>query len=217
MNMLLAGLLLFLLSALSSDGARAGVLVAPGLKWSVFSFEPEEQEDTPNYQGITGELKFGYSFRQIFDLAALANYTAGNPGMVKVPDDNANFVFYGGELAARIHKAVYFAIRGGSASYQLLKLGGHADEVLGHWAGPGFGFSLGAFTFFERSKTSGLQVSLDMMQTTARKLNAVEGETSERRLQQFSIGFTYVFNGYHNAAIENSPLSSYLNTFIFWE
>jgi hypothetical protein len=199
------------------NAAFAGVLFAPALKWSIFSFEPVAAEDTPNYQGMTGEVKGGYSFRQIFDIVGFVNYTAGNPGIFSVPADNANFVFYGGEIAARIAQSVYFALRGGTASYQLLKLGVHDREVPGEWTGPGFGFSLGGISAFGNSKRSSLQVSFDFLQAQVTELHAVSDEGTTRKIDEFSICMTYVLNGYHNAAIEGSFFSSYLNSLIFWE
>ena len=211
------GTYLLLLHVLLASSAYAGVLIAPSVKWSIFAFEPEDTENTPNYEGITGELKAGYSFRQVFDLAGLVNYSAGNPGMFSIPAENANLVFYGGEIGARIYQAVYFAIRGGKSSYQLLKPGTHDSEIAGEWTGPGMGFSLGAISPLERNKRSSLQLSFDFLQTSVTKLHAAAGEATARKIDQFSISATYVFNGYHNAAIENSFFSSYLNSFIFWE
>jgi hypothetical protein len=211
------GLILFFASLTLPRVSYGGVLFNPGIKWSIFSFEPTGTEDTPNYQGVTGELKAGYSFRQVFDIAALGNYTAGNPGMVKLPEENANVTFYGGEIAARIYQTVYFGVRGGKASYQLLTRGMDDNEIRGKWEGPGFGFSLGAISPTERSKRTGMQFSFDFLQARVEEANP-EGEAGEpRTIDQFSISITYVYNGYHNAAIENSFFSNYLDSLIFWE
>jgi len=213
MNFAVQSLILLLACMSATEKVQAGILLSSGAKWSVFSLEPEKEEPTPNYQGMTGELKFGYSFRQIFDLAANVQYTPGHVGMVKVPGEGANLIFYGGEIAARIRESVYFAFRGGTGSYQLL-MRTLDDEVGGRWKGPAGGISIGGIVPF--GKTDFFQISFDFLQMITSKQDA-EGESGKRRVDQFSIGVSYIFNGRHNSAIENSFFSHYLNSFLFWE
>lgn len=197
-----------------SQKSLAGFMVAPSVKWSVFSLEPEAEEKTPNYQGVAPALSFGYSFFQMLDLTAFAQYTPGNLNLVKIPGEAATLLYYGGEIAARIQKSVYFAVRGGGVSYQLLtkKLD---YETEGVWEGPAGGLSLGAISMID--KNNYLQVSLDFMHAVFQKVNREEDEENpKRRMDQFSISFTYVFNDYKRT-LTNNFFGNYLNSFIFWE
>ncbi|MEZ4743689.1 MAG: hypothetical protein R3B45_14805 [Bdellovibrionota bacterium] len=198
--------------------AMAGFLVGGGPTWNVFSMQPEDDEATPNYQGIGGQFKLGYSFQQIFDISAHVQYSPGNVGMVKLEGEGANLAFYGGEVAARILGSVYFALRGGKAYYQLLKKT-REDEITGAWQGPAGGFSLGGIV--PLNKYNFIQISCDFLHLVASReggnANELDEESGKRRVDQFSIAINYIYNGYKNSVIENSFFSQYLNSILFWE
>jgi len=194
--------------------AKAGLLFSVGPKWSVFSLEPLDEEATPNYQGVSGEMTVGYSFKQIFDMAGHFEYTPGTVGMVQVPGEGANLMFYGGQIAARIHNSVFFALRGGTGSYHLLSRTTD-EEVSGDWSGPSGGFSIGGM--LAGSKSSFIQVTFDFLHMILTQQDSISDVSGKRRVDQFSIGVNYTFNGRKSSMVENSFFSHYLNSFLFWE
>ncbi len=178
---------------LASAPLQAGVLLSPAARWQSIAFRPIDAETTPNYYGYGGSITAGYSFGQDFDLAGYFAYTPATREEAQFGKEDALLMSYGIELALRFNNSVYFALRGGEATYRLL---GPAleGEVAGRWAGPVFGVSLGAIQPF--NKQNFLQASLDLAYATMARADA--DSDADRKLDAFSVTLAYVFNAKDN-------------------
>ncbi len=207
---------MLVVSSLVSSQAYAGLLVNPGLAWSIYSFEARQGEDTPNYSGYSPSAVLGYSFGQLLDLGLDLSYTGGSLGKAEFGGERTTLLAYGGVVAARIAESVYLGVTGGHGIYHHLEeMKADELEVKGKWQGPTIGFRLGAF--FPSSKTNATQFTFGFLHAIVSPHSSSDGNISEkRRLDQFSIGLSYVFNGYENAMIDNSLFGQYFKSLAIW-
>jgi len=204
--------LVILAITLGAAPLQAGWLVTTALHWKTFSFAPVEEEATPNYYGYGGQLNFGYSFNQVFDLAVFGNYTPGQLKNPEIGQEDASLMGYGGELGLRLFKAIYFAGRGGSYKYNLIHQ--HKDEeVDGRWQGTGGELAIGAIFSMHKSKTSYWQVSLDYGKFIMQ--NADDPETGARKIDAISVNFGYVFNSFNAISATDGIFRDFLNSLGF--
>lgn len=185
--------MLLLLAALFSLESFAGPLASVSLSWNSFSFAPKEEEATPNYYAYGPGLKLGYSFGQVFDVVAYGSYLPAKRRRAAFGKEDVNLFGYGGELAFRFDKAVYFNVHGGPYKYQLIHRT-RDDELSGEWAGIGGGLGLGAI--FPVNKSNFWQVSLEFTHIGVTLKDEIEAyETNEKRtMDVFTVALAYVFN-----------------------
>jgi hypothetical protein len=182
----------------------AGLLVAPHASWSSYAFRPLDEEPTPNYYGYGGGLQVGYSAIQMVDFAAFVDYTPGNIDAADPFDSNSELVQYGGAFGLRIYKALYIGFHGGIADYRL-PVRARPEEVGGEWSGSAFGFKLGGL--IPMTSTLSWQIALGM--TTATVAHTNDSTLPERKIDHFSLSFTFVYNsedslGFVDAIFSNS-------------
>lgn len=194
----------------------AGLLIAPGMRAGVMSFEDKDGEPTPNYYGIGGALSVGYSVGQKLDLALFGQYSPGKQKRPVVNEEDATLFAYGGEIGGRFSDRVYFAVRGGSATYNLLAPP-RENEINGKWSGPAFGFSVGAYFVTDREGSSSWQATLDVLHAIITPSDPVAdayGDDS-RRITCFSFSLTYVLNKQADTVIENLLFKGFLESAFF--
>lgn len=201
-----------LLAISVATSARAGVYLAPSVKWASFAARSVEGESTPNYYGYGGALSLGYSLKQVVDLGAYGTYIPGKRKQAEFGADDATLVSYGGELAFRFGQTVYFGLRGGPSSYHLLART-DTSELGGLWTGSSAGFSIGAVA--KLSKQSFFQTTLDVMQHVLTADDEANG-TGERRFDSFGISLTYMFNSFDSSAIEDTIFKDFLDSAVFF-
>jgi hypothetical protein len=180
-------------------------MIAPSLKWNVFSFRPVEVENTPNYAGAGFGLGLGYSARQIFDFGAFAQYLPGKYN-TNAQSDEATLIIYGGEVAFRITSSVVIGFRAGTADYNLVN-GSSEDDVKGRHSGPMGGLSIGAMQVVK--KRHFFQTSLEFNHAVVEK---EDDSIGKRRIDAISVGVTYVYNGHKSRFVENSLFNSMMDS-----
>lgn len=189
-RMLKNSLIFFLLLGPSST-SFAGLLLAPNISWSSYSFRPLAEEDTPNYYGYGFGLTAGYSVAQVIDVAAFYQYHPGNLKHADPSDSNSELKIFGGLAGLRLYKTIYFALSVGSTDYRLPVIA-KSSEVQGNWNGLGFGFSLGGI--MEISDNFAWQIA---MNATTINMTDISGQVSgERTLDLFSLSISLVYNSY---------------------
>ena len=199
----------FVLLGLSREG-RAGVLVAPGLIASSWSFDPEASEPTPNYAGVGLNLSLGWSFEQVFDAAVWMRHQPGFRGApALLGAEDAALQGLGIELALRLSKGLYLGVRTGTGFYEHLSVATE-DEVPGSWSGPLVGVSLGAL--FPTDRQTSWQVAFDLMQLIASQDSGPPAAAHVRRITSAGLCVTWVFNGWSSAALENNFFRSFLKS-----
>ena len=185
--------------------AQGGILLAPGVSWNNFVFEPVAHENTPNYYGYGGHLSLGYSVMQVLDFAAYGEYVPGQLNAAELGKEGARIYSYGGELAFRIGQALYIGGRGGSAGYSLIQRT-YPEEVGGRWTGVGGGVSLGLI--IPTSRMNMWQATLDFGQMTVRP---VETPTDPaRRISHISLKLAFVYNSLHISRLDNAIYNNLL-------
>jgi len=200
----------------AASTAYGGFLLAPGLRSGVMSFDDKDSEPTPNYYGFGGALSVGYSAGQKFDMALFGQYSPGKQKRPVANAEDASLFAYGGEIAARINDRVYFGVRGGTATYNLLAPP-QENEINGKWTGPAFGFSIGAFASQDRDGMHAWQVTLDALHAIVSPVDEVAKfyEDDKRRITCFSLSLTFVFNRRADNVIENRLFKSFLESSFF--
>lgn len=190
------------------------MLFTPAVGWSTFSFEAENEEVTPNYQGLTLDVTYGYSFDQKIDLAAYVSYISANTGVFKVNGETAALSHYGAKFGIRVQKAVYIGIYGGGSMYQLYTAKEEVEHK-GTWEGVNGGLEIGAI--LPKRKTKAYQVSFKIDESILSKLNREDGEEKVlKRLDTFTLTLAYVMNG-KKSSIDDSFLGHYLKSLSFWD
>lgn len=192
-----------------SSSTFGGILVAPGIFWGAFSFEPKKNESTPNFYGYGLKLNAGYSFSQVFDLAVFGQYSIGKKGAATPLKQDAHIIGYGGELAVRLLDSVYLAARGGAATFK--RNNERRTSLPKTWGGNSLGVSIGGIIPVDRSHH--FQTSLDFAHYQGQNGEEVTGSGKEEaRLNQYSLTVSYVFNDCTNATIENTLFDSFLDS-----
>lgn len=176
--------------------AQAGWLAVVGTHWKTFSFEPKDDEKTPNYYGFGARLGLGYSFNQVFDVDLWGEYTPGRLKSAEIGIEDSVLGGYGGELAFRIQKTIFIGLRGGGFFYNLVSQKDE-NEIDGRWAGVGGILSIGAS--FANSKESFWQVTLDSSYISLSAEESTEGEEEDRVINAFSVSLAYAFNQYRTS------------------
>ena len=164
--------------------AEAGALVSPSVRWGAYAFRPLEQESTPNYFGVGGGIRAGYSIGQTVDFALFYDYIPGKLEHSGTPIEHTSALSFGGfEVGFRILESLFLAGRVGRMDFHLFDRT-DPNEIGGHWAGLGAGGSVGGIVKIDRSKF--WQVSLDANSGTS--LNDVDdgasGSSGERQIRQ---------------------------------
>lgn len=197
--------LFFVIFTIFSSQALGGWLLSGGLGWSLFSLRPIEFEKTPNYYGVGPRLALGYSFEQKFDIAGYISYTPGHTARATFGQEQASFVFLGGQLGLRIADQVFIAILGGQATYHLLKFTDYS--VPGRWEGQASGGSIGSLVEIDKERF--WQVSLEYLLAL---LSASHGrERENRKVDQISFSITYTFNGFISKSRKRSVFKGLFN------
>ena len=191
---------LFLTVAVPRDGL-GGWLLSPGAQVGVFSFQPEDEEPTPNYYAVGPRLSLGYSLAQRFDGALIATYSPGSKGAAVLGEEQASLVFSGFVLALRLEEALYLGIKGGEARYHLVRASGAPGEVEGAWIGPSGSVALGAI--FEVERDASWELCLEMQHAVLSQVKGgvVTGGGVKRRLNQVALSLTYSYNSFVNSGI----------------
>ena len=195
--------------------ANAGALVSPSVRWGAYAFRPVDQESTPNYFGVGGGLRVGYSIGQTVDLSLFYDYMPGKLEHSATPFEHTSALSFGGfELGLRILESLFLAGRVGRMDFHLFERT-DPNEVGGHWAGLGAGGSVGGIVKVGASRF--WQVSLDANSGTS--LNDVDesalgssGERKVRQMDNFCLSVAYVFNHFYNSSVDNSSVGSFLKS-----
>jgi hypothetical protein len=187
--------------------AQAGLMVVPSIKWATYSFEPVDDEITPNYFSYGLSLSAGFSIMQTADVAVFGNFFPGRLKSAMWMGREAEFVNYGVEIATRIEKTLYLAVRGGPSVFRLFSQRDANEVPEGSWDGTAIGISMGAI--FPISRSHFMQFSIDMMQSKVKHDTLLE----ERTIDMFSISASYVFNDFQKFFKGNKLLKSFLRNF----
>ncbi len=198
---------------LFTPGAQAGFLFQAGPTWRFFSFSPQAEEDTPNYEGYGLELATGYSFGRIFDVAFLAQYTPGDLGAASLSGEDASLVLLGGQVGATLWKQGYFGVYGGTGYYNAVTRSGHDEIVKGNFNGPAIGATVGAVLGQPKGKHESsvrIQVYTERAWVTGRQ--TADGEIEKRTISSFGVGFLWVYNSLGGSAWESTVMGSFLDS-----
>lgn len=208
--------LLIWVAITGTQSAQAGFLLAPGLRTGVMSFQDTDGEPTPNYYGFGGALSVGYSAGQKFDMTLFGHYAPGRQRRPVFNQEDASLFAYGAEVAGRFGERVYFGIRGGKASYNLLTPP-RDYEINGKWTGPAFGFSIGPLFTQGRNSETSWQATLDVLHAIVSPVDDIANEYggSKRRITCFSASLTWVLNKQASNVIENQLFKGFLDSAIF--
>ena len=202
---------IILLCAFSARPCDAGVLVSLGGSWNNFVFEPQTQEDTPNYYGYGGRCTFGYSVAKAWDIAFFGQYTPARLESASAMDADATLTQYGIETGLRISDVLYIGGRGGFWDYRLRKRK-LTEEVGGAWSGLGGQGAIGLL--LPVSKVAAWQATLDVGQATMYKTNktAAEANLGNRSLSHISVTVSFVYNSLSLSSLEDSLLNSFVKS-----
>ncbi len=192
--------------------AQGGFLFQGGPTWRFFSFHPQTDEDTPNYEGYGLELATGYSIGRALDLALLVQYTPGGLGVAKIAHEDASLVLLGSMVGVTLWKEGYVGVYGGTGYYKSVTQAGHDGIVKGNSNGPAVGVTvganLGAPKGSDESKVR-LQVYTERAWLSGRQTR--ESEIEKRTISSFGVGFLWVFNSLGGSAWESTIMKSFLN------
>lgn len=177
---------------LISFSANAAVLIEPSLRWSNFSFQPIDQEDTINYYGYGGEFGVGYSWSSVIDTTIVAQYQPGKRDTAGFLSPHAVTQFFGLNIGLRFATILVVGLRAGYQAYHLSDQK-FVTEIPGNWAGPAGGFSLGFVAAAD--KESFLQISIDVTEGVLK--NSQDTTLGNRRLDSFGVSATFVYNDPH--------------------
>ncbi len=192
--------------------AEAGFLIQGGPTWRFFSFSPQAEEDTPNYEGYGLELATGYSVDRVIDVTVLAQYTPGSLGVAKITDEDASLVVLGGMIGATILRQGYAGIYGGTGYYNGVSHSGHDGIVKGNFNGPAMGITVGANLGQPKGSDEvmvRLQVYTERAWMSGRQ--TAESEIEKRTISSFGVGFLWVFNSLGGGAWESRVMKSFLD------
>ncbi len=141
---------------------RSGLLLMGDLQFHASSFSPKNSGDTVNYYGIGPDLLLGYLFYKKVDAGVFFNDSSAAAASFEWNKKyrNVDFLSYGGHLGVHLSKDVFLALRGGMASYSLLKSFGKEYETPGKWVGPTGSIILGAS--YQMDKNCEFQVALEV-------------------------------------------------------
>ncbi len=193
-----------------SGESRAGLLISPGVMASSWSFDPEASEPTPNYAGLGFGLSLGWSFEQIFDVAAWARHQPGFRGTPELLGaEDAALQGFGVEFALRMAKGLYLGLRTGTGLYRHISLATDS-EVRGSWSGPIVGGSLGGI--FPTDRETSWQIALDLSHVIASQDAGPPADANVRRITSAGLSVSWVFNGWSSAATENNFFRSFLKS-----
>lgn len=183
--------------------AKAGWLVSAGPSANIFSLRSLSFEKTPNYYGLGFNLQAGFSFRQIIDVSTYSSYVPGTTGRAIIGEEEAQFMFYGGQIGIRIEEQAYFALLIGTPSYRLISFTDQA--VKGYWLGQGGGMRIG--TMYEIEKERSFQLSFDYIFADLLLQNTKIAPKPRRQMDLMSFSLNYTFNSF----IPKSRYRSILN------
>jgi fermentation-respiration switch protein FrsA (DUF1100 family) len=182
------------------------VFLLLGPNWNNFVFEPEEQEDTPNYYGYGARGSFGYSVYDTVDLGFYGHYSPGKLNSASLTQEDARLWHGGGELGVRIAKAVYVGVRGGPALYRLTRKT-EDTEVGGQWTGTMIQGSLGLI--LPVTKAASWQASFDAGQASV-SLSDGPDTSKPRTLTEISLTLGFVYNIHQTSAVETAIFNNWI-------
>lgn len=166
--------------------ARAGVVAGLGLHWQNFSFQPEQEEDTPNYYGYGAHGQFGYSIHNIVDLKLIGALTPSQVNEASAFDGDIDFSTYGGEIGVRAAGAAYIGFGYERVVYYTRSHHIHNDPV-GRWEGAGPSLSVAGFWPAMKKTYWELGLSLSSAELANNQI------TSKRQIDMISLNVTYLF------------------------
>ncbi len=201
--------LLSLLMALGAETARAGWYGEIAAGWYDSVFRPQAEEATQNYYGYGATLSGGYSPRQIFDLGLFASYHRGRDGDAKVGSGDLRLTYFGSEMGFRIAEALYLGFRGGPSQISIPE---PSTGLSQSWEGLSGSLRVGAVSKW--SKTSFIQTTFEFIHHVVS--NTKSPELGKRRLDSFSFGVSYLFNGDGRTTVENQIFDSFLDSINFF-
>ncbi len=191
--------LLLAASTLMSIPANSGTLMAPMLGYSIYSFDAQADEKTPNYHGYQAQLLVGYSFAQKIDLGLLGTYTPGHHGSARLTQEQAWLATYGLLAGLRLQELVGINLRLIQHDY-LLRQNHHETAVPGRWQGLGYG--LGISMIFKVTRSDYLQWEAVVTHASVQEQVGAGNTSASRAMSSFTMGLSYAFNDFHTLLTE---------------
>ncbi|WP_132320326.1 hypothetical protein [Pseudobacteriovorax antillogorgiicola] len=176
-----------------------GVLAGVGMHWRNLSFQPLEEEDTPNFFGYGLRLELGYSVWNHIDLKLLGCATPMNKGAAKLFDGDVIVVNYGAGLGFRFVDSVYIGAEYGALSYDTPSHHTH-NQTVGTWKGNGMTLQLAGY--WQTDRETYFQVGVAA--SSVRVESASDEAGLERKVDTFMLNVTYLFIGAERSGL---PLS----------
>lgn len=201
---------------LGASNAAAGILLSPSGRYVNFAFRPDGEMDTVNYYGVGAGVTAGYSIMQLLDIAGVMQLGRGRVNPVVNPESrDAEYSFFGGEIAARLNQTVYIAARGGTATRTLnnQKLD---TETPGSWSGNMIGGSIGGI-IPAAGKSAFNQISVSFMSGPLMSCgSACPENATKKRLEMFTVDLSYVYNAAEKGGIDESPIGEFVKDLLTW-
>jgi hypothetical protein len=190
---------LLILIGLFPFHAQAALFFAASTGWHVFSFQPEQEEITPNYYGIASQFNLGTSLSKRLDLSAFGAYVPGGAHIPKLGHEAARLIEYGGEISWQFLDA-FVAIKGGPVAYIQRKSEEMKGEVAGNWHGAGGGLEVGGVqkTKYNQSWQISLAYFYILLQSPDQE------QFASRHVHQIGLQARFTFGGLFKQFLQNT-------------
>lgn len=168
--------------------AYGGMIWGVSSQWQNLSFQPEEQEDTPNFYGLGLRGDFGYSVAKSVEARLFASYNYSNKGAAKFFEGDVNIGSYGASIGVRLVDSVYLGVEYGVLYYHTPSHHIH-NEYVGRWDGTTLNLNLAGY--WKAGRKSYWQVGLQLGGGSLLEEDSVDDE--ERKVDTIALNVTYLF------------------------